>query len=545
MIGTMIRRFIKTRPFAAALAALLAAILLAACGQDSASNGGAPTANTTTSAGGNAGTGNGGSEEPSAAHAAGKKEGGNVVVIIPQDLDYLDPHLAVAAGTHEVLFNVFEGLLKPNEQGDLYPAIAESCEVSPDGLTYTFKLRGGIKFHDGRTVTSADVKYSYDRLAGADTGKPLHAGFAGVQSVEAPDPSTVIIRLEENNASFLTALTAAVIPDGYENSNKQPVGTGPFKFKEYLPGQRLVVEKFADYYIEGVPTLDQVEFRIITDPEAALLALKSGEADIYPRIGTEHLEDLDDDVYTKLSAPQNLVQLMTYNIARKPFDDIRVRQAINYAIDKDEIIEGVALGKGTKLGSNLSPVLAKYYQEGLEDIYPTDIDKAKSLLAEAGYPDGFETTLSVPSIYQFHVDTAQVIVQQLEKIGVKAQIELVEWAVWLERIYKGRDYDLTIIGLDGKLNPYDILNKYLSDAPNNFFNYKSEAFDETLRAAVKEIDDAKRVELYKQAQTILAQDAAAVYIMDPNLNVAIRGKLAGYKQYPLYVQDLSTVYYTE
>ncbi|GAB7056298.1 MULTISPECIES: ABC transporter substrate-binding protein [unclassified Paenibacillus] len=473
-----------------------------------------------------------------------KKAGGNVVVIIPQDLDYLDPHLAVAAGTAEVLFNVFEGLLKPNEKGELYPAIAESYQVSQDGLTYSFKLRNGVKFHNGNPVTSEDVKFSYERLAGTATGKPLSSAFSSVQSIEAPDASTIVIKLKENNSSFLTSLTSAVIPNGYEDSNKKPIGTGPFKFKEYLPGQRLSVEKFEDYYVPDVPSLDSVEFRIITDAEAALIALKSGEADIYPRIGTERLEEVADRFHS-VSAPQNLVQLMTFNLAKKPFSDIKVRQAINYAIDKDEIIAGVALGKGTKLGSNLSPVLAKYYQQGLEQAYETNLEKAKSLLAEAGYKDGFETTLSVPSNYQFHVDTAQVIAQQLGKIGIKVTIKPVEWAVWLDRIYKGRDYELTIIGLDGKLDPYQILNKYLSDASNNFFNYKNAEFDAALKAAVTEIDDAKRVELYKKAQTILTEDAAAVYIMDPNLNVALNKKLAGYKQYPLYVQDLSVVYYTE
>lgn len=526
---------------------ILLLLLAAACGNDGA----APAAGGTESeANRESGDGGGGNTSATAPEikteqAKGTKvEGGEVVVIILQDLDYLDPHLAVAAGTNEVLFNVFEGLLKPNEKGELYPAVAESYDVSEDGLTYTFKLRSGVKFHNGNPVTAEDVVYSYSRLAGLDTGKPLQSSFEGVQSVEAKDDSTIEIRLKQNNSSFLTALTSAIIPKGYEDSNKNPIGTGPFRFKEYLPGQRLVVEKFPDYYVKGVPSLDKVEFRIITDAEAGLLALKSGEVDIYPRIGTERLEEVAND-YTTLSKAQNLVQLVALNHAKKPFDDIKVRQALNYAVNKDEIIQGVALGYGTKIGSNLSPVLAKYYQEGLEDLYATDIEKAKSLLAEAGYPDGFETTLSVPSNYQFHVDTAQVVAAQLEQIGVKVKIEPVEWAVWLERIYKGRDYELTIIGLDGKLDPYQILNKYISDAGNNFFNYNNPEFDATLASAVTEVDDAKRVELYKKAQTILAEDAAAIYIMDPNSNVALNKKLAGYKQYPLYVQDLSSVYFTE
>lgn len=526
----------------AGMAILLLAWIVSACGEGSNSGGNgssgaaSPSASSPASAQASAG---------SAIKTTGAKtEGGKVTVLILQDLDFLDPHLAVAAGTNEVLFNIFEGLLKPNEKGELLPALAESYDVSPDGLTYTFKIRGGVKFHNGQTLTSADVQYSYGRLAGLDTGKPLQTSFDGVKSIEAPDPSTVVITLKAHNSSFLTALTAAVIPNGYQDSNKNPVGTGPFKFKEYTPGQHLVVEKFPDYWQQGVPSLDQVEFKIITDPQAGLLALKSGEVDIYPRIGTEQLEEVAKDFNT-ISTPQNLVQLVAFNLSKKPFNDVRVRQALNYAINKDEIIDGVALGKGTKLGSNLSPVLAKYYQAGLEDTYKTDLEKAKSLLKDAGYPNGFETTLSVPSNYQFHVDTAQVVAAQLEQIGVKVKIEPVEWAVWLDRIYKGRDYDTTIIGLDGKLDPYQILNKYLSDSPNDFFNYKNPEFDTTLRAAVAETDDAKRVELYKKAQTILAQDAAAIYIMDPNTNVALNKKLAGYKTYPLYVQDLSSVYFTK
>ncbi|MNQ99239.1 Heme-binding protein A precursor [compost metagenome] len=186
--------------------------------------------------------------------------------------------------------------------------------------------------------------------------------------------------------------------------------------------------------------------------------------------------------------------------------------------------------------------MSKYYEDGLQDTYKTNLDKAKSLLAEAGYKDGFSTTLTVPSNYKFHVDTAQVIVQQLAKVGIKVKIVPVEWAVWLSQVYQGRDYDMTIIGLDGKLDPNDILNKYVSDSKNNFFNFSDPAYDKVLKEGLKEIDPEKRVALYKEAQKILTNDAAAVYIMDPNLNVALKKNIEGYKQYPLYVQDISTLY---
>lgn len=469
------------------------------------------------------------------------KYGGQVIVAIPQDLDYLDLHLAEAAGTREVMFNIFEGLLKVNTEGGLNPAIAESYEISEDGLTYTFKIRKGVKFHNGKELTAKDVVYSYSKLAGLETGEPLSSSFSSVEKIESPDDYTVVITLKENTVGFLTAVTAAIIPENYEDSNTKPIGTGPFQFVEYKPGQSLIIEKNEDYYIEGVPYLDKVEFRILPDEEAAFLALQSGEIDIYPRIGTEKAQQLGNGFET-ISNPQNLVQLLAFNNKVKPFDDVRVRQAINYAVNIDEIIEGVAIGKGTKLGSNLSPVLSKYYNAELEDLYPYDTEKAKKLLEEAGLKDGFEFTITVPSVYPFHVSTAEVIVYQLEKIGVKANIESVEWGVWLDRVYNGRDYETTIIGLDGKLDPYEILNRYISTADNNFLNYKNPKLDEALAKAKTEVNEENRISYIKEAQKIIAEDAAAVFIMDPNINVAFKNTIKGYQTYPIYVQDLSIVY---
>ncbi|MGG3887993.1 ABC transporter substrate-binding protein [Metabacillus fastidiosus] len=470
--------------------------------------------------------------------------GGNIVVAIPQDLDFLDPHLAEAAGTREIMFNIFEGLLKANTKGGLDPAIAESYTISDDGLTYTFKLRQGIVFHNGKELTSEDVLYSYTKLAGLKTGKAIYETFANVASIEAPDKQTVVIALKEKEASFLTALTAAVIPAGYEDSNKNPVGTGPFQFEKYSAGQNIKLKKNENYYIKGLPYLDGVEFRILTDQEAAFLALQSGELDIYPRIGTEKVEQLTSG-FESISNPQNLVQLLAFNNKVKPFNDLKVRQAINYAINVDEIIEGVALGKGTKIGSNLSPVLNQYYNDTLEELYPTDIEKAKQLLKEAGLADGFKFTITVPSVYPFHVDTAQVIAYQLEQVGIKATIETVEWGVWLDRVYNGRDYETTIIGLDGKLDPYEILSRYHSTAKNNFLNFKNTKLDEVLIKAKSEVDEATRVELIKEAQKYIAEDAAAVYIMDPNTNVAFKDTIKGYQSYPIYVQDMASVYISQ
>ncbi|MFD0871838.1 MULTISPECIES: ABC transporter substrate-binding protein [Paenibacillus] len=533
----------KWKTMSVIIACALLTMILAACGSGGAAGGRGAEQNSGQSAGSNAdqgGTSSGSGDSAKTENSA--KEGGTVVVAVPQDPDFLDPHLAVASGTQEMMFNVFEGLLKPNERGEVQPAIAQSYEISDDGLTYTFKLREGVKFHNGNPVTAEDVQYSYERLMGKDSGKPLSTAFGNVESVEIVDSQTIAVKLKANDVSFLSYLTAAILPEGYEDQNTAPIGAGPFKFVEYAPNQRLVLEKNKDYYIPGVPYLDRVEFRIMPDSEASLLALKAGEIDMYPRIDSERAEELGDGFHF-VDGMQNMVQLMTMNHSRKPFDNVLVRQAINYAIDVDEIIQVVAAGKGTKLGSNMSPAMQKYYQEGLENTYDVNLEKAKSLLAEAGYENGFSTTISVPSNYKFHVDTAQVIAQQLQKVGIQAEIEQVEWAVWLDRIYKGRDYDMTIIGLTGKLDPHEVLVRYASDYKANFYNYVNPEYDKLIKQAQIELDDAKRVGLYKEAQKILTDDAVAVYIMDPNFVVAMKKELKGYKLYPIYVQDMSTMYY--
>lgn len=470
--------------------------------------------------------------------------GGQVVVAIPQDLDFLDPHKAAASGTQEIMFNVFEGLLKPDPNGDLKPAIAQEYSVSKDGLTYTFTLREGVKFHNGNDVTVEDVKYSYERLMGANDADPLSTSFSsGVESVDTPDEKTVVVKLNKVNASFLANFTYAILPrDNDSKQNESPIGTGPFKFVEYLPSQRVVLDKNEEYWQEGVPYLDKVEFRIIADAQATLMSFKSGEVDILPRVSNEQLDSLGTE-YNFVNGEQNMVQAMFLNNDVEPFDDVKVRQAINFAINKDEIIEAVAYGNGTKLGSNMSPVMANYYEEGLENVYDTNIDKAKQLLKEAGYEKGFQTSITVPAEYTFHVDTAQIIVEQLKEVGIEVEIKQVEWSVWLDKTYNGREYEMTIIALTGKLDPHDVLGRYHSTFSSNFFNYSNINYDKIIDAALVEVDTPKRAELYKKAQRILTEDAVAVYIMDPNFVNAMDKELIGYKLYPIYVQDMSTIYY--
>ncbi len=464
-----------------------------------------------------------------------------IVVVIPQDPDYLDPHKAAASGTEEVMFNVFEGLVKSDAKGKLMPAVAQSYSVSDDGLTYSFVLRQGILFHNGSPVTIADVEYSYLRLRGDITGEALSSGFEGV-AINVVDAQTIEFMLPEVNASFIGYLTEAVIPQSLteEDLNQAPIGTGPYKFVEYLPSQRIVLEKFADYWQPDLASIKEVEFRIFADNQTALMSLQAGEVDVYPRIPTESLDMIPDNYYF-VEGPQNMVQIMAMNNDDEIFKDLRVRQAINYAVDVDEVINAVADGRGVKLGSNMSPAMGQYFQDGLQDTYNLNIEKAQQLLKEAGYENGLELTITVPSNYQFHVDTAQVIAQQLSAVNINATIEQVEWSIWLDDVYTNRNYQMTIIGLTGKLDPHPILNRYASDYPRNFFNYANDAYDQLMKDALVATDQDNRAAIYREAQTILAQDVPCVYIMDPNYIVALNGNLVGYQLYPIYVQDIATL----
>lgn len=474
--------------------------------------------------------------------------GGEIVVGISQDLDSLDPHKAVAAGTKEVLFNVFEGLVKPDKDGNLVGAVAKDYEISPDGKVYTFHLREGVKFHNGNPVTADDVIYSLKRSAGlletTDPSVVVESALKNISDVKKVDETTVEVDLSTGDTELIGYLTCAIIPKDYNEQDRAPIGTGPFKFISYKPLESFIVEKNEDYYLQGEPYLDKVTFKIVPDADSAIVQVLAGSIDIFAYLTDAQAEQLQDKVDI-LEGNMNLVQALFLNNKVKPFDDIRVRQALNYAIDKQGILDMVAGGKGTIIGSNMFAGFTKYFEKGLEDLYPYDVNKAKELLKEAGYENGFTFTITVPSNYQFHVDTAQVIVEQLKQVGITAKIQQVEWASWLSDVYSNRDYEATIIGLDAKLAGRDVLDRYSSKASNNFVNFSNSDFDTILEKAITTVNDEEKVKYYKQLQTILAQDAAAVYIQDPSLLVAVNKKLGGYTFYPVYVQDMSKVYFTE
>lgn len=469
---------------------------------------------------------------------------------IPQDLeDSLDPHVTTAAGTREVLFNVFEGLMKADPEGNIIPAVAEKCDVSDDAKVYTFTLREGVTFHNGQIVTVDDVVYSISRCAGMlDDGIYTAAStLKGIVSVEAPDDRTVVITLSEGNTEFLASLVttyAAIIPADYTEQATQPVGTGPFKFASRSPQENFVIERFDGYW--GTPAkLDKVTY-LVTAMDTAVMSMKSGVIDVFAHLTADMAKSVEDQ-FTIEKDTAKLVQALYLNNAVEPFNDVRVRQALCYAVDVDQIIDLVVDGNGVRVGSSMFPAFGKYFDESLSTYYTHDVEKAQELLTEAGYPDGFSMTITVPSNYPQHVQTGEVIAEQLKAVGITAQIEQVDWnQTWLTEVYANRNFQSTVVGFDtSTLTARGMLERWTSDHGKNMINFNSAEYDELFRQAIACTDDGEQTALYKQMERILTEEAANVYIQDIYNMVAVNPGLEGLTFYPMYVLDVATISWKE
>ncbi|MGI6071771.1 MAG: ABC transporter substrate-binding protein [Lachnospiraceae bacterium] len=473
--------------------------------------------------------------------STGRKKSNSVVVGISQDLDSLDPHNIAYAGTREVLFNLFEGLVKATSAGDIEPAVAKEFTVSEDATSILFEIRDGIKFWDGSAVTVEDVVFSVERYADIQGEE---SAFSVFESAEAVGDNQVKINLKEANTEFIYELTCAIIPKSFEAAKGNcPQGTGPFKFVSYTPGEAMEVVKNENYRKKGQPYLDSVTFKIVADTDTAVLQLNSGAIDIYQYLTADQTAVLKTDKFNIEVGNVNYVQGMFLNNKAKPFDNVKVRQAVYHAVDRQLINDMIFDGKSHIIGTNMIPASTKYYNAETESRYDYNEETARKLLAEAGYPDGFEFTITVPNNYAPHESTAQIVADCLQKVGIKANISLVEFTTWFSEVYVGRNYEATVVAVDGTLAPRSWMAKNISTAPDNFTNYSNPEFDKVSAQALAETDLDKKVDYYRQLQEILAEDAASIYIQDPSNLVAVNSKLEGYVFYPISAQDMSVVKY--
>ncbi|GHT77123.1 diguanylate phosphodiesterase [Spirochaetia bacterium] len=467
-------------------------------------------------------------------------EGGELRVGITTEPATLDPLSASnTADGRSILFNVFEGLVKPDATGGLRPAAAESYAIEQNGLVYVFKLRQGLKFHDGTAVTPEDVLFTLNTAIGGNLG-----GFSQIDKVEIAADKSIRITLKAADVEFLPYLTVGIVPRNNADREKKAIGTGPFSIESYTTQQTLVLKKNPDYWQKGLPHLDKVIYVFLENSDARFLALQAGTVDSSFVFASEKAQ-LNPNKYEFFANYSNSIQLLALNNAAGPLKDLRVRQALNYAVDRQGIIDAAFFGLGEPWGSPLIPGLSKYTDPTLKNPYPVDIPKAKTLLAAAGYPDGFPLEITVPSVYVMHVDTAQVIISQLAKVGVTARIKLVDWPTWQSETFMGRRYEATVISVDSSnISPRSFLARYQSEAMDNFVNFKSPAYDKVYSALLVETDEAKRIDLYKQAQRIISEEAASVYIQDIQSYGVYPAGVGGVFSYPQYVTDYAPVYRT-
>lgn len=485
----------------------------------------------------------GASDETTPSSGTANVKSNEIAVGIAQDLDdSLDPYLTTAAGTREVMFNVFEGLVKPDPTGNYVCAVASDYDVTESGRCYVFTLRDHVIFHNGAVCTSQDILYSFQTCADTTVNSAVAAALSAIEDISA-EGNVITIRLQEPDSDFLsTVANVSIVPADYENQATNPVGTGPFKFASRSVQENIILEKHDAYY--GTPAnLDKVTYKIYEDTHALFTALNSGTLDLVSHLTSDQVGNLTNG-YTILEGSMNLVQAMYLNHQVEPFDNVLVRQALCYAVDVDAMLDLTADGHGTKVGSSMYPAFSKYFDPALSERYPHDMEKAKELLDQAGYPDGFAFTIKVPSNYTPHVNTAVVLAEQLKAVGITAQIQQVDWNTWVSEVYGNRDFEATVVGFDAStLSASSLLARWTSDNGKNMINYNNPDYDAAFAAAQASVDEQERTTQYKRCLQILSDTAANVYLQDLADFVAINPALEGYQFYPLYVMDMSTIRY--
>ncbi|WP_420404818.1 ABC transporter substrate-binding protein [Nisaea sp.] len=454
---------------------------------------------------------------------------------------HLDPTAGAAAAIDEVVYaNVFEGLTRIGPDGAVLPALASSWTVSDDGLTYSFTLRDGVTFHDGSQFDSADVLFSLDRAMADDSTNAQKGLFEPIAKVEAPDAKSVAITLKRPTGHFLFNLgwgdAVMVAPESAESNKSNPLGTGPFSFKRWAKGSEISLTR-NDAYWGTKAKLASVSFKIMPDPAASAAALLSGDVDVFPNFGApELLEQFRSDPrFLVMVGTTEGETLLSMNHANKALGDIRVRRAISHAIDRQAIIDGAMFGLGTPIGSHFAPHHPAYVD--LTGMYPHDPEKAKALLAEAGYGDGLKLRLTLPPP-SYARRGGEVIAAQLAAVGIETEIIPVEWAQWLKQVFKSTDYDLTIVS---HTEPFDI-GIYARDS--YYFNYKSERFNAVYGDLTEAVDPEERNALIGEAQKILAEDAVNGFLFELAQNGVWRTRVKGlWRNRPIQANDLTRAYW--
>ncbi|MBO0678329.1 ABC transporter substrate-binding protein [Mycolicibacterium sp. S2-37] len=460
----------------------------------------------------------------------GDAASGNLIAAIAGEPDQLDPHKTSAYFSFEVLENIFDTLVEPDADLEMRPALAESWEVSPDQRQWTFHLRRGVSFHDGSPFTADDVVFSYRRII--DEQLTNVDKFSSVTDVTAVDPATVRITVSQPTPNLLTNLGGfkgmAIVSRANVESGQiatRPVGTGPFSFAGATSGDSITLRANPDYW-GSPPRISGVTFRFISEPSTALSALQAGEVDWTDSIPPQRVSQLRGDESLRLAVtPSNDYWYLALNIAKAPWNDVRVRQAIAYGIDRDAIVQATSYGTAAKNQLAIpdgNPWYTPY------DTYSYDVDRAKSLLAEAkAQPQTLD--MLVTSEYPETVTAAQIIADNLAPLGITVDIRTVDFATWLDEQNSG-NFDMLMMGWLGNIDPADFYYaQHHTEGPNNAQKFSDPEVDRLLDAGRTETDRDKRRDVYARAATLIADKVSYIYLYNPSILQAWTPALSGYE----------------
>jgi peptide/nickel transport system substrate-binding protein len=473
--------------------------------------------------------------------SSGPKSGGILRAAIVADPVGLDPHTADAASTTRIIENVYSSLLRMDTKkyGEFTPDLAEKWEISPDGKTYTFHIIHGVKFHNGREMKADDVKYSIERIMNPATGSPRAYMFAKVTSVNVIDEYTVEFKLKEPYTPLLAALASplnAIVPKEVVEKNgdlkKVAVGTGPFKFVKMIPGTTIELVKNKDYYVKGLPYLDGITFTPIPDDTSRTTGLRTGNVDFIEQIPHKDIDILKKDKSIVVQGgPGTTYDYIGFNMNKAPFNDVKVRQAISYVIDRKELVQTALFGHATVINGGPIPKTHWAYADFTQ--YTPNIEKAKQLLKEAGYEKGFDATIKVGSAYKMQVAMAQIVKEQLKQVGINVKVQQMEWGLFLNDVTTNKNFDLTVLGWVGAVDPDDWLYaQFHSGEKWNFYGLNDPQTDALLEKGQGEQNQDVRKKIYADAEKRIAEMAPYVFFEVEDQYEAISPKLKNYVTQP-------------
>ena len=471
--------------------------------------------------------------------AGGTSAQTDITVAIQLEPPNLDPTGGAAQAIDSVLYsNVFEGLTRFDGDGAVVPGLAKDWDISGDGTVYTFNLNSGVTFHDGTSMDAGDVKFSLDRARSEDSTNAQKGLFAGITDVTVIDPMIIKVTLDQPNGSFLFNMAwgdaVIVAAESIENIASNPIGTGAFEFSDWVQGDRLELVRNDDYW--GTPAvLETATFRFISDPTAAFAAVMAEDVDVFVGFpAPENLPQFEaDSRFQVLVGNTEGETILSTNNKMPPFDNLLVRKAVAHAIDRQAIIDGAMFGYGTPIGTHFAPHNPDYVD--LLANSPYDPVKAKAFLAEAGFPDGFTTTLKLPPP-SYARRGGEIIASQLRQIGINAEISNLEWSQWLDEVFKAKDFGLSIVS---HTEPMDI-SIYAN--PEYYFQYDNADFQALMVELNATADPAGRTALLAKAQKMISEDYVNGYLFELAVATVAKAGVRGlWVNQPTAAVDLTVV----